>query len=112
MPETYPTPEHGWVCFHCGEHFPGTMAGYQDARRHFGVSIYDEPKCQISARKLRLMENDLRRYREEDTDLHREIARLRSDHATALRREEEKGYAKGLHDARDNTQPGNIGFFG
>ncbi len=98
-PDTYPTPEHGWICFHCGEHFPGTMAGQCKARLHFGASIHDEPKCQISAFRLRAMEAQLRRYREEDTDLHREIARLRSDHAIALRREEEKGYARGLRDA-------------
>jgi hypothetical protein len=36
----------------------------------------------------------------EDTELHREIYRLKADHATALRREEEKGYARGLRDAR------------
>lgn len=99
QPDTYPTPEHGWTCFHCGETFPGTLAGQHDARRHFGASIHDEPKCQISARRLRDMEGQLRRYREEDTDLHREIARLQSDHAIALRREEEKGYARGLRDA-------------
>lgn len=99
QPDTYPTPEHGWVCFHCGETFPGTMSGQYAARLHFGASIHDEPKCQISARRLRDMEGQLRRYREEDTDLHREIARLQSDHAIALRREEEKGYARGLRDA-------------
>lgn len=96
--ETYPTPEHGWTCFHCGETFPGTMAGHQDARRHFGASIHDEPKCQISARRLRDMEAQLRCYREEDTDLHREIAKLQAAHPVALRREEEKGYARGVAD--------------
>lgn len=98
--ETYPTPEHGWVCFHCGEHFPGNLGGQKAARLHFGASIYDEPKCQISAHRLRYMEVELRRYREEDTDLHREIARLKCEHATALRREEEKGYERGLRDAQ------------
>lgn len=97
---TYPTPEHGWVCFHCGEHFPGNLGGQKAARLHFGASIYDEPKCQISAHRLRVMEAELRRYRAEDTDLHRHIARLEADHAVALRREEEKGYARGLADAK------------
>jgi hypothetical protein len=100
MPDTYPTPEHGWTCFHCGQNFPGTMAGQYEARLHFGASIHDEPKCQISARRLRSMEYDLRRYREEDTELHREIARIESEHAVALRREEEKGYERGLRDAK------------
>lgn len=100
QPDTYPTPAHGWTCFHCGETFPGNMAGQIAARLHFGASIHDEPKCQISAHRLRSMELQLRRYREEDTDLHRALHRLESEHATALRREEEKGYARGLRDAK------------
>jgi hypothetical protein len=94
--DTYPAPKHGWTCFHCGE----TFLGQQAARLHFGASIEDEPKCQISAHRLRAMEAELNRYRDEDTDLHREIARMQSDHAIALRREEEKGYARGLEDAK------------
>lgn len=94
--ETYMPPAHGWTCFHCGE----TFHGQQAARLHFGASVHDEPKCQISAHRLRAMEAELRRYRDEDTDLHREIARLQADHAIALRREEEKGYARGLEDAK------------
>lgn len=96
--DTYPTPEHGWTCFHCGETFPGTMAGQVAARLHFGASIHDEPKCQISAHRLRSMELQLRRYREEDTDLHREFHKQAADHAVALRREEENGYSRGLKD--------------
>jgi len=97
--DTYPTPEHGWTCFHCGEHFPGNAGGVYAARLHFGASIHDQPKCQISAYRLRAMETELRRYREEDTDLHRQIARMQADHAIALRRAEEKGYARGLKDS-------------
>jgi hypothetical protein len=96
--DTYPTPEHGWTCFHCGENFAGTFGGQRAARLHFGASIHDEPKCQISARRLRVMEDQLRRYREEDTDLHRDIARLKSDHAIALRRAEEQGSERALKD--------------
>jgi hypothetical protein len=96
--DTYPTPEHGWVCFHCGEHFPGNLGGQRSAQLHFGKSVHDEAKCQITARALRNMELQLRRYQEEDTDLHRKIASLKSDHATALQREEEKGYARGIKD--------------
>lgn len=95
---TYPTPVHGWTCFHCGETFPGDLAGSRKAREHFGPTPDRDPSCTISARKLRLLEDQLARYRSEDTDLHREIARLRSDHAAALRAEEEKGYARGLRD--------------
>jgi hypothetical protein len=46
------------------------------------------------------MQDMVRRYQSEDTDLHREIYRMQADHATALRREEEKGYARGLEDAK------------
>lgn len=107
MNETYPTPEHGWTCFHCGENFPGTMSGQRAAQLHFGKSIHDEPKCQISARAVRVMEAQLCSYREEDTDLHRELASLKSDHASALRREEEKGYARGIKDASNEPWLGN-----
>lgn len=84
-----------WRCFHCDEVFKD----FAEAELHFGTSCYDVPICQITAAEVRGMELQLRRYSEEDTDLHREIARLKSDHATALQREEEKGYAKGLRDA-------------
>lgn len=59
----------------------------------------DDPACQIDMTDVRAMENQLRQYREEDTVLHREIHRMQADHAVALQREEEKGYARGLNDA-------------
>ena len=45
------------------------------------------------------MEDQLRRYRDEDTDLHREIFALKAAHEVALRRAEEAGYAAGLRDS-------------
>jgi flagellar biosynthesis/type III secretory pathway protein FliH len=48
---------------------------------------------------LRKNEVEMERYREEDTDLHREIARMGAEHQAALQRAEEAGYAKGLRDA-------------
>ena len=45
--DTYPTPAHGWTCFHCGEHFEPTFAGQQAARFHFGFTIDAEPGCQL-----------------------------------------------------------------
>lgn len=98
--DTYPTPPHGWTCFHCGEHFPPTFKGQRDARHHFGPSINAEPMCSVSDLQYRAMEEQLRRYQEEDTELHRSIARLAGAHAQALIHEEEKGYARGLADAR------------
>lgn len=69
------------------------------ARLHFGATPDDQPKCQISAHRLRAMEAELRRYRDEDSDLHRQIRSMEADHQVALRRAEEQGYARGLRDA-------------
>ncbi|WP_432263312.1 hypothetical protein [Cupriavidus sp. TMH.W2] len=88
--------ERPWRCFHCDETFTDRAA----AAEHFGTSLMQEPGCQIDLAKFREMEELVRRSSAEDTDLHREIARLRCEHATALRREEENGYARGLRDAK------------
>lgn len=98
--EFNPVPEHGWTCFHCAEHFRPTFAGQQAARHHFGDHPAEQPACTIDARAFRAMQDLVRRYQDEDTELHREIQRLQAGHAVALRREEEKGYARGLRDAR------------
>jgi hypothetical protein len=98
--QTIPTPKHGWDCFHCGEHFPPTFAGHQAARHHFGDSPIEQPACTIDARAFRAMQDLCDRYQSEDTELHREIQRLQADHAVALRRVEEQGYARGLGDAK------------
>jgi hypothetical protein len=83
-----------WRCFHCDEVFIDETA----AREHFGETLCADPACQIDMTDVRAMENQLRQYHEEDTVLHREIHALKADHAVALRREEEKGYARGLAD--------------
>lgn len=101
-------PPHGWTCFHCGEHFPATFVGQRDARAHFGEHPGEEPGCVMQLgpedrsvlARLRRAEGELDRYRQEDSDKDREMAALRSDHAQALIREEEKGYTKGVRDAR------------
>lgn len=84
-----------WRCFHCDEVFTDAAL----AEEHFGVSMCDDPACQIDMTDVRAMENQLRQYRNEDTYLHREVHRLQAEHAVALRREEEKGYERGLRDA-------------
>lgn len=38
MTDTYPKPEHGWTCFHCGETFTTIGA----AAYHFGENPYDD----------------------------------------------------------------------
>lgn len=86
-----------WQCFHCGE----TFHDVKSAEEHFGLSAVVVPMCQIFGQTVRNMENELRRYREEDTDLHRHIAHLQTEHTQALMRAEESGYAKGLKDGRE-----------
>lgn len=83
-----------WRCFHCDEVFTTV----ESATEHFGPSMYRDPACTIDAARLRELEAMLARYRQDDTDLHREIYRLQSQHRTELLREEEKGYARGLKD--------------
>lgn len=111
----YTAPEHGWVCFHCGEHFPATHQGAHDARRHFGTTPDYKPGCQIKLfdndrrllRTIRILEAQVARYQHErlneDSAKDREIHSMRADHAQALRREEELGYARGLRDGRGDS---------
>jgi hypothetical protein len=108
--EFYKAPEHGWVCFHCGEHFPGDMAGGRRAKQHFGDTVRSAPGCRLRMQKgehsllriIRVLQRQLRelesRVANEDTEKDREMYSMQSDHQVALRREEEKGYARGLRD--------------
>jgi len=110
--DTYPTPAHGWVCFHCGEAFPGTFAGARAAGEHFGAHPEALPGCRQRMRagersllrRIRWLERELcelrARVSAEDTDKDRELYAMRADHAQALIREEEKGYARGVAEAR------------
>ena len=110
--DTYPTPEHGWVCFHCGEAFTGDFAGAQEARQHFGALPDAIPGCRLRMRageksllrRIRWLEVQLstlrNRVASEDTDKDREMYSMSADHARALIREEQKGYERGVRDAR------------
>lgn len=102
--ETYPMPAHGWTCFHCGETF--TTPGC--ARLHFGTTPDKQPGCVIKVAlggergllaALRKSEDELARYRADDSEIQRELMRLQSRHSDALRAAEETGYARGLSDA-------------
>ncbi|ABO60371.1 hypothetical protein LA345_36470 (plasmid) [Burkholderia vietnamiensis] len=90
-----------WRCFHCGEVFDERDA----AALHFGTTERQVPACTIDVAEYRAMEQRMSRYNEEDTDLHREIYTLQARHQSALRREEEKGYARGLADGAAHVQP-------
>lgn len=101
--DTYPMPEHGWTCFHCGETFttPGS------AREHFGPTPNAEPGCLIKVRlggergllnALRKAEKRLAMHMDEDSELARVMYAMQSRHADALMAAEEAGYARGVRD--------------
>ena len=90
-----------WHCFHCGE----VLTDEEAARLHFGDDEMAQSACQIDIAAVREMEVQLGRYRVEDSDTDRAIDAMKADHLVALRREEEKGYALGLRDARAESQP-------
>jgi hypothetical protein len=103
--DTYPQPEHGWTCFHCGETFHAVGL----AAVHFGSLIDGEPACRLNQKErglafqLRQAEEQLARYRAEDSDTDRAMHAMRADHVTELKREEEKGYARGLRDGLEHS---------
>lgn len=102
--DTYPMPEHGWTCFHCGETF--TSIGY--ARKHFGATPDAVPGCLLKVSPgaehallhvVRELEERLAKYMEEDTALHRAMHAQQHRHAEGLRYAEIAGYERGLRDA-------------
>lgn len=46
-PDSYVPPEEGWVCFHCGEHFPTE----ETAREHFGATPESIAGCVLTKRE-------------------------------------------------------------
>ena len=96
----------GWQCFHCGEIFE-TVEG---AQLHFGADQTKEPGCLIRVNQseqgllteLRNVEaaRDALQYQisKESTAADVRIQSLQGQHQIELRREEEKGYARGLAD--------------
>lgn len=107
--DTYAMPPHGWTCFHCGETFK-TPGGAAD---HFGAGPDAMPGCLIRVQlgderglqmALRKAEDELARYRAEDSDKDREMHAMQADHVVALQREEEAGYAKGLRDGQEMAE--------
>ena len=82
--EVHPVGE--WTCFHCGE----VCHDVDSARLHFGASEYQQAGCQIDLAEYRRMEEANRRHCDEDTDLHRHIARMECEHQRALITSEEE----------------------
>ena len=92
MRDTYPAPEHGWTCFHCGECFTTR----NEARDHFGMDgdIDATPACRIPAEHVRA---ELRRYRVVESELRGiadELLDIRScgDGAPFLERDHDRFY--------------------
>lgn len=98
----------GWKCFHCGEEFADNMHGQRLAAEHFGTDQLATPGCVMRLqageggllRRVRVLEEELRRYRSEDSDKDRELHAITAKQARALLGEEEKGYGKGLRDGQ------------
>jgi hypothetical protein len=94
-------PAGGWRCFFCGEVFTTPGA----ARDHFGAEPFATTACQIKAGEerglvmaLRRAEEDLARYRADDSDADRAYHAMQSQHAQKVIEAEEAGYAKALAD--------------
>lgn len=91
-----------WRCFHCDEVF----FSVKWAREHFGSDQGATPACKIKGHEghlityIRRLEDDLAKYRVEDSDVLRAMFSLEVDHQQALIREEEKGYERAVRDMR------------
>lgn len=92
--------KQGWRCFHCDEIFHNEV----EAEEHFGRKFVSQTACQVDIKRLREMELQLVDYQHEDSKVLRKMAAMEGEHAAALRREEEKGYARGLRDAKRHPE--------
>jgi hypothetical protein len=94
-----------WRCFHCNDVFTDR----DEAEAHFGIDEMALPACKLSAlegglvKMLRDQEEELRRFRMDDTASCREFYALGAEHVRQMRREEEKGYASGVKDGTDQA---------
>ena len=90
-----------WRCFHCDDVFEKRS----EASAHFGYQVDATPACKIAPdlrgliKFMRWQEGELHRFRRDDSDAARQLYALGTEHAAALRSEEEKGYARGIRDA-------------
>lgn len=93
-----------WRCFHCDEVF----TDIEDAAAHFMLDG-DQPACCLAkvngdlAKVILTQQKELAAYRNEDTATIREVYGLGAKHFREMRSEEEKGYARGLADGRNES---------
>lgn len=91
-----------WRCFFCDV----VLRSEKAAREHFGATELSTPACQLKGHEyglveiIRRQEDELAKYRAEDSDVLRAWRHRESEHAEALRREEEKGYDRGVRDMK------------
>lgn len=92
-----------WRCFHCGDAF--TKEQEQHARDHFGANQLETPVCLMRVpgersllSALRRAQDELTRYRNDDTPLLRAMYSMETDYAERFRNAEEAGYARALRD--------------
>lgn len=91
-----------WRCFHCDEVFRSRV----HAAAHFGSDETRTVACRLKAHDghlvhyIRDLEQQLDRYRAEDSDVMRAIYTMEADHQQALLRAEEIGYGRGVEDLR------------
>lgn len=85
-----------WRCFHCDEVFTTE----ESAKEHFGPTERHMPACTIDIKEYRAMEQRMLAYNQEDAEIHRYLHGKLNDFQLALVREEERGYSRGLRDAK------------
>ena len=56
---TYPMPDGGWVCFHCGKR----IGKYGQARDHFGDTPKATPACLVTAHEVEVLRMENRHLR-------------------------------------------------
>ena len=91
-----------WRCFHCDTVFHSRHY----AAEHFGHDESDTPACKLTGSEghlithIRKLEGELRAYRNEDSDLMRAWMAKESEIREAIVRSEERGYDKGVQEAK------------
>lgn len=90
-----------WRCFHCDAVFRSAS----EAGIHFGADEAATCACvmrheQHLVEHIRDLEAQLASYRDDRDQIMRSIMMLEGEHAAELRREEEKGYERGVRDMK------------
>tara|TARA_R100001244_G_scaffold2541_1_gene3939 strand:+ start:13123 stop:13446 length:324 start_codon:yes stop_codon:yes gene_type:complete len=89
-----------WRCFHCDEVFTDEDA----AREHFGTVECEDPICGVTAERYREVERQLASFLSETDAASTTFYRLGAEHAAKERAAEQKGYDRGLADAKAHPE--------